>query len=268
MLVGQVPLCDWGKRRFQFPLGVALVTLLAYDFFLAAQSRKIPSAFSESKWIALAAYVMLGSACMYAGAVTLGNMKVNNPVGFQYFFVSLWLFNVVTFTNLLFVPKFVSIWKKQKLELTDITKTINMEAEIEMRSAAKTTYKRPTYADSSASMAQMGRSTTVGGTMTYSNDSHMAGVSMASTNPMKRGESDIDGEGKRLSEYNMELEKEVKKLKQVIEKLKRSERGAGRNSVGKRSLPSGDWNAFEDEEGREYYYNSKTEVCQYEFPTR
>lgn len=77
---------------------------------------------------------------------------------------------------------------------------------------------------------------------------------------------------KEAAQQKVEMEKLKKLNKQLVDKAKTEER---KNTMKRRSssmspMPpqNSDWQAFEDDEGKTYYYNTKTFECTYTVPTR
>ena len=117
----QISECGWVEgSSLYYPVLFVVLTSLVAVCAMATQSRKIPSAFAESKWIALSMYNLTACLCFVGFLISDGRLKFDNP-GFYHAGVAMPVtLASFVFMNLMFMPKFRKILYGKKLELTDM----------------------------------------------------------------------------------------------------------------------------------------------------
>ncbi len=288
--------CQWGDNLiWAYALGGVSVLLIGVVVVLATLTRKIPSAFSEAKWIMLSVYT-LGAMCTCFGLTALvGDTEVVDPSYYLYSVVFTASISVASFLNFMFLPKFWNVVTHKKLDVSDLTKKINTEADDASLASGRSGggskgrgggrvvgSLRPSARSSGkgglSGAVEMG-SITVG-------FSHMGGAGeglkggtsfIGSTNPM----ACID-ESKQLkagAAIENELRNRVKELENEVNDFKKraemgrsmsmQRRASGRSSVGTvvGSIPEGSpWQEYFDDEGYPYYFHTLTNECTYDRP--
>jgi hypothetical protein len=117
----------FGSDIFQYALGGATICLVGVITVLASMCRKIPSAFSESKWIMLAVYTLCGLAAGFVCVALVAELEVNNPTTYLYAVTLSADMTVTSFLFFMFIPKFHAVMSRQVLEVGDITRKIDKD---------------------------------------------------------------------------------------------------------------------------------------------
>ena len=112
--------CPWMKDQIWTPLAFIVIGALICVCAMATQSRKIPSAFAESKWIALSMYTLILCLCFVGLLFNDPNLKFEQPAFYHAGVATPITLASFVFMTLMFLPKFRKILKGKKLEITDI----------------------------------------------------------------------------------------------------------------------------------------------------
>ena len=263
----EIDSCDLGAEWAYYPLGVETVVLIGYVSFLATQSRKIPSAFSESKWIALSLYTFVALMALGGSIVNIDNIQFENPEFYLTVICIVPTLSSCAFVTFLFVPKFHSIVKGKMIDMQDLTFNIDREREKEKAKSGK----------SGGGGVQMARITS---TNSATNVSTAAQYSASSVGMSSIAIIDSNGTGNpirdadvtELKEQNKMYKNEVMKLRAELssEKKKlgsiREAEGGAKN--GGRIPEDEDWAEYHDDQGYSYYFNKKTDECTYDMPSK
>jgi len=291
--------CTSGGASGNSPISMGIfaseLCCIVYLAVLAHFTRKVPSAFAEAKYIAIAIYNIGLIMCFFA--VLVGGVKVNTDfpdlfyslIGFAMFL------GIGGGMGLIFVPKFYLVLRKKEVKMEDIlnsggrttsqkyTGGVGAAASTEMSSnpmpgAASRASKRFSVSQSlmASSVLSMGSiSESTGGGRAISD---MSDISMGDGSAEEAQVAMLQMKGieaqlrKELAKTSNELEKAKKLNKQLADKVKLDEKQGmmKRRSSSMAPMPPTDsaWQAFEDDEGKTYYYNTKTFACSYDVPKR
>ncbi len=287
--------CTAGTSPVSVVIFASELAGLGYLAVLAHFTRKVPSAFAEAKYIAISIYnICLIIAFM---AVLVGVVEI--PTDYPDLFMGLTGFAVFMGVGmgqiLIFVPKFLLIVKKKEVKMEDILPTqrtgthtsFKYQKDSEMvttpmgeRASSSSGGSGRGNAGSRASLPpNFGSSFKVGSQAIGSMQSVMEDTDLSgSVDEGARGAGGVELE--RAKKIEQQLRKDIERQQREIEKMKtlnkqlqeqtKKDQFSKRRSSSLSPMPPGnsDWQAFEDDDGKTYYYNSRTFACQYEIPKR
>jgi len=270
--------CPWDSTIW-YPIGFIVITALIVVCAMATQSRKIPSAFAESKWIALSMYTLVLCLC-FVGYLTFDRtLKFERPA-FYHAGVALPIsLASFVFMNLMFGPKFRKIIRGKKLELTDIkvkddSSIGSGDGGVEMNRMTGVARGNSTRASSQ----KRGSSRWSVGSYIGSPLSSRSGRGFDMEGGGGRSDSDLEEkhsqEIKKMEGKYKALQEQYKRLEKLYksEKRKEEEKRKQATQLGDSGLeiaPEGSqWKIFYDQTGLPYYYNISTEECSYTKPAQ
>jgi hypothetical protein len=273
---------------------------LIYLAVLAHFTRKVPSAFAEAKYIAIAIYNII--LILFFFAILVGAVNINTDFPDLYAAMAGFalLLGVGGGMGLIFIPKFYLVVRKKEVKMEDILNSggrgpgsggssgtemsSNPMSQAGSRSSQKISSDSKRFSMNQSMMASSIMS--LGSVMESDIDVRESngGVSAMSEVSMGDGSAEeaqaamlqmksIEVQLRReIAKQNTEMEKFKKLNKQLVDKAKLDEK---QNMMKRRSssmapMPPTDseWQAFEDDEGKTYYYNTKTFACTYDVPKR
>ncbi|GMI17623.1 hypothetical protein TrLO_g4444 [Triparma laevis f. longispina] len=294
--------CTAGMSPVSALLFAGELGVICYLAVLAHFTRKVPSAFAEAKYIALSIY----NLCLIIAflAILVGVVQINTdyPELFMAITGFCMVMGVGAMQVMIFLPKFIIILRKKEVKLEDIlgedekkrlprpSKSLEMSghganpmtgAERRHsgvhRAGSASKFMTPMVASSLAhgSMASvMEVDIKVGG---LSESPGFGGSSSSGTSPSSEEVGSLKTELFRLRKLEDQLkrdndrqQKEIDKMRELNKKLATSSRASLGRSRSFVVQPPGDsdWLPMMDDDGKPYYYNSKTDDCTYNVPKK
>jgi uncharacterized membrane protein YgcG len=283
--------CYWGNGILII-IGVGTTAILmGVVAILATLSKNIPTAFSESKWIVNALYVMFVWGGIFLVGVVVGETQKKNPTYYLYSVVVCINCTMSSFMNFMFVPKFWNILIHKKLDVTDVTRKIKEKAakrESHSSSSGGThgggggggggvsagKYQPATKSPTTSSSEKHNEKRNSAGTVemkTLKGDSEVSSFNSSTMNPMAHipEEASKSEKSKLESELRERVKYLEKKLGEEVAKnsksspLRRSGTKTGSMIFGT-SIPDGsNWQEFFDDDGYAYWYHNLSQECTY-----
>ncbi|GMH47586.1 hypothetical protein TrVE_jg8269 [Triparma verrucosa] len=289
---GVVAQCNYTGSQLWFPVWGALVILFVAVLVMASQTRKLHSAFSETRWIAHSVYTFVVCLCMIFLLISDDRIMYKFPAKDKYFRIIPLSLGSFIFVNLMFLPKFNYIMKQEKIELTDLTKALPKKSSVDGLGGEGAGGEKQSFsgkhsgnlAVSSFKKRDVVATTTTTTTTATSDATSRPGMgrresSFSTKNPMASKEPSSK-KMQRLEKENERLNALLMSQKQIIATsgsdffggpptaVLGEEGWVGRESSVSMVMPSqnSDWQMFHDAEGHPYYYREKDGKCQYDAP--
>jgi len=240
--------CDWeGNDHSNWLYGVTPIiffTEFVILLILTTSNRKIPSAFSENKWVVAGVYVIFFAAFIQA---TFGYIYVDkeyqDPGMFRAFQIFPLMISIFVFISLLFLPKFRYVVRETIIEITDIQKHIHQKRntlikgqgqEIEMGSRTGVMHSKGGKVQTSfarrTTQTDLTDSTNTHGSQGSLQVGSLSSITEQTENPLTETKvKDLTMNNRLLGKENNDLKRKLKEAEREIEALK-SARTAGRIS--------------------------------------
>ncbi|GMI00773.1 hypothetical protein TrST_g5023 [Triparma strigata] len=174
--------CDWDPEKKKnsnvwtpfFVMGVLIVVLL---LFTASLNRKIPSAFAEGKYIAWTIYILFMNLMLSLAIVYDPMIKFTSPGVYRGGYLIPTIASILIGMSFIFVPKFLHIIQATNIDIADLTKYIkrgslknqaggnNGGGDAAQQQSNNQRSNTVASTMSSTSAVEMGRTSTMGGTM-------------------------------------------------------------------------------------------------------
>jgi hypothetical protein len=295
--------CTAGMSPVSGLLFAGELGVIVYLAVLAHFTRRVPSAFAEAKYIALSIY----NLCLIIAflAILVGVVQINTD--YPELFMSItgfcMILGVGAMQVMIFLPKFIIILRKKEVKLEDI---LGEDEKKRLPRPSRSNLEMSNHGNSSgggerrfSGVHRGGSATNVMRSPMNLVSSSLAHGSMASvmeddikvgglhSSPgfgSSSGSSSGDSEvgslkteldrlrrlEEQLKKDNDRQQKEIDKMKELNKKLQVSSRASlGRSSSFVAQPPANsDWVPMMDDDGKPYYYNSKTDDCTYNVPKK
>jgi len=297
--------CTAGVSPMSLMLFTGELGVIVYLAVLAHFTRKVPSAFAEAKYIALSIYNLCLIIAFLGIMVGIVGIDTDYPelffgiTGFAMFM------GVGVMQVMIFVPKFVIIIRKKEVKLEDILvegrgdEKRGSKNRLEMAAGGNPMgeLRRPSNSGvfRGASSRKMGGSgvNIVGSSLAMGSMATQMEVDERTSSDKGKSEdkSTLSGQSsegevgslkselerlraleKQLKRDNQRQQSEIDKMKELNKKLTQSHRSSVSRSASfviAQNIPSNsNWVPLMDDEGKTYYYNTKTFECSYDVPKK
>ncbi|GMH63819.1 hypothetical protein TL16_g03810 [Triparma laevis f. inornata] len=275
--------CPWNSEVW-YPIGFVVITALICECAMATQSRKIPSAFAESKWIALSMYTLALCLCFVGFLVWDKDLKFKRPAFYHAGVATPISLASFVFMNLMFGPKFRKIIRGKRMEFTDIKPkeddgSVHSGDGVQlqrMTGVARGNSVRRSVPKRGSSRWSVG--SFIGSPLSSRSGFVMDEESSAGGGLGGRSNSDLEekhaAEIKKMETKYKALEEQYKRREQKFKETMKKEEQRRRQAreIGDSGLeraPEGsNWKIFYDQAGNPYYYNIDSEECSYTKPDK